>query len=949
MNRLGALALLVFAVLIAACTGGGTSQKTDNPSDVGAAPAPEPEVAVDLPASAAAQIKALVEEKAARTPAQRKISSQLLYATTERFAALKRPLSKGEPPQPAGLRSLLRYDDRGRVLCDIKGDVDAGLARQIEIAGGTVVVTSVEHRSARAWLPLQSLEALAAQPIVRTIRPALAAATNRADAPYNKEKFPSLSYEQRVASMQKALRALGPAVADKGSVTSAGSKAHAADRARKFFNTDGSGIKIGVLADSNDFLEQSIASGDLPGDVFTLPGESGRPGSGEGTALMEIIHDVAPGAKLFFATSFTSPESFADNIRLLYFVYGCNIIVDGTFYFFESPYEDDIIAQAVNDVTAGIGTAPAVSYFSAAGDAGNFSDGTSGVWEGDFKSGGVLATIGANYRVHDFGKKVISNRVEVGGGPLMLHWSDPGALDNPASENDYDLFVLSEDLRTVLAAATDIQEGIETPFEFLGVFVPANMRIVVAANPAAQTRAIRVQLWGGELGLSTSGAVVGHAAATDAFAVGAVDAASAGNPEFIAGPVTPVELTSSDGNRTIFYDTDNTQFGTGNPTFAGAAGVLRRKPEAVAADGVATTLPSEGGLNPLFGTMAAAAHAAGIAALIKSAVPTADKTKVYNALKNGALDIEAAGVDVDSGHGVLSAFNGLQKAGAKPAYYLELGTVTATPTGGGVIKPGDSAVLNVQILNNGGAAANAVNAILSTSTPGVTITTATSAYPNMAPSAVATNTTPFAFNLSPSVLCGLRIDFTLTVSSGGRATPLRFTVQTGGTGASIVTSYAAAAVPIPDNDSAGVNIALTVTGAGLLSALSLRIDGTSCTATPGATTVGVDHTFVGDLRFRLHSPIGTPVLAIDRAGGAGNVGNNFCQTVLLDGAPNSIQNVTIEQAPFVGTFAPANPLRALAGENANGTWTLNVSDVNPLDTGNVRAFSLVTTGFSCTP
>ena len=67
--------------------------------------------------------------------------------------------------------------------------------------------------------------------------------------------------------------------------------------------------------------------------------------------MMEIVHDMAPGAKLFFATAYTSPESFADNIRTLRFVYHCDIIVDDVIYYFESPYQDDIVARAVIDVT----------------------------------------------------------------------------------------------------------------------------------------------------------------------------------------------------------------------------------------------------------------------------------------------------------------------------------------------------------------------------------------------------------------------------------------------------------------------------------------------------------------------------------------------------------------------------------------------------------------------
>ena len=49
--------------------------------------------------------------------------------------------------------------------------------------------------------------------------------------------------------------------------------------------------------------------------------------------MMEIIHDLAPGAQLFFATAFNGSASFADNIRTLRFVYGCDIIVDDVAYF----------------------------------------------------------------------------------------------------------------------------------------------------------------------------------------------------------------------------------------------------------------------------------------------------------------------------------------------------------------------------------------------------------------------------------------------------------------------------------------------------------------------------------------------------------------------------------------------------------------------------------------
>ena len=59
------------------------------------------------------------------------------------------------------------------------------------------------------------------------------------------------------------------------------------------FGVDGAGVKVGVLSDSVDHLAQSQATGDLPTDLTVLPGQSGVPGTGEGSAMLEIVHDLA--------------------------------------------------------------------------------------------------------------------------------------------------------------------------------------------------------------------------------------------------------------------------------------------------------------------------------------------------------------------------------------------------------------------------------------------------------------------------------------------------------------------------------------------------------------------------------------------------------------------------------------------------------------------------------
>src|SRR5262249_31043937 len=97
----------------------------------------------------------------------------------------------------------------------------------------------------------------------------------------------------------------------------------------------------------------------------------------------------------------------------------------------------------------------------------------------------------------------------------------------------------------------------------------------------------------------------------------------------------------------------------GNVLFSTNGGVTFIKPDIAAADGVTTRTP---GFNPFFGTSAAAPHAAGIAALIKSAKPSLTPAQIYNAMISTALDIRAAGVDRDSGYGLVMAPPAVAKA-----------------------------------------------------------------------------------------------------------------------------------------------------------------------------------------------------------------------------------------------------------------------------------------------
>jgi hypothetical protein len=419
--------------------------------------------------------------------------------------------------------------------------------------------------------------------------------------------------------------------------TSAGDVAHRANLARAGFGVDGTGVKVGVLSDSVEQLASLQASGDLPA-VTVLPGQAGS-GDSEGTAMLEIVHDLAPGAQLFFATAFNGEGSFAANIRKLRDA-GCKVIVDDVGYFSEGVFQDDLIAKAVNEVTA-----DGVAYFSSAGNSGNLSSGTPGAWEGNFVNGGAVPPLGT---VHNFGGGNKANRLTLAPGgqsPIVLQWSDPLG----ASGNDYDLCAFDSTGNTLLGCSDDTQDGNDDPVELLDAPPAGSLLAIFSAG--ASPRFLHLSASRGHLSIPTSGQTSGHSAAADAFSIAAVNVATAAGGAFSGGAANPVETFSSDGPRRIFFNPNGTAITPGN--FLATGGTLRQKPDFAAADGVATA--SGAGFNPFFGTSAAAPHAAAIAALMFDAKPTATLAEIRAAFTATALDIMAAGTDRDSGVGILNA------------------------------------------------------------------------------------------------------------------------------------------------------------------------------------------------------------------------------------------------------------------------------------------------------
>ncbi|MFD1052558.1 neuroendocrine convertase 1, partial [Kibdelosporangium lantanae] len=135
-------------------------------------------------------------------------------------------------------------------------------------------------------------------------------------------------------------------------------------------------------------------------------------------------------------------------------------------------------------------------------------------------------------------------------------------------------------------------------------------------------------------------------------------------------------------------------------------------------------------------------------------------------------------------------------------------------------------------------------------------------------------------------------------------------------------AYAGDPIAIPDNDQTGISIPFAVSGIGKASKVTFSVDGTDCSATEGSTTVGINHTYVGDLVGTLKAPSGATAVVFGNSGGSGN---NMCKVVFDDTASKPFKGISADLAPYTGTWRPAEPFANLLG-NADGTWTFTLKD-----------------------
>jgi len=481
------------------------------------------------------------------------------------------------------------------------------------------------------------------------------------------------------------------------SVQSEADTAHAATQGRADLGINGSGQKICALSDSYDqnssaatTASDDVSTGDLPGPgspdgnttaVDTL--DDRMPGTDEGRAMLQLIHDIAPGAALGFHTAAGGLGVFAQGILDLADA-GCTVIVDDIGYNIEPFYQDGPVSNAVNEVVQN----DDVTYFSSAGNDGQNS------YEAPFRNSGNQGVLDSSSVAHDFAPGTAVDTlqkitIQEGGnfGFFTFQWTDPSAVvaESKGADTDLDVALVNDTLGVVAQSALDSDtSGFGLPVESLRYINDGNVdvdndgvadstfHLVIEKAAGPDPEEVKYIYSGSGYSIDeydTLGPTIyGHPMAEGAMAVAAAPFFNTAAYNENVDPAV-LESFSSKGGIPILFDQDGDRIPE----------TVRQKPDVTGTDGIDNTffgqaLPDTlfNGLDAdpypnFFGTSAAAPNVAAIAALIQDANPGFEPSDVYVQLETNAEDVTvrqnrngnfafvAEDVDPWSGHGFVQA------------------------------------------------------------------------------------------------------------------------------------------------------------------------------------------------------------------------------------------------------------------------------------------------------
>ncbi len=393
------------------------------------------------------------------------------------------------------------------------------------------------------------------------------------------------------------------------------------DQLRNLTGADGSGIGVGVISNGAGGLMQAQQSGDLPQDVLILMNGKGS----EGTAMMEIIHDIAPGASLIYHDFGGGAQNdFIYAIESLIDA-GARIIVDDVGFLQVPFFEDGYIAQNINRI---LKEHPEVIIVSSAGN------------NAEIHYQHKFSDDGTGYHSFD-GMKGIPIAIQPGGMfSAFLQWDDMYG----SSGNDYNLYL--EENGELIALSERVQDGTTIPEEKFTYIndgkhlVQGELR-VKKENPSAEDKNIEIfinaqkdKVYISRDNLVIEDSIIGQATVPKVLSVAAI------SPE----KVNTIERYSSRGFVTVSYPEN----------------IVRQKPDIT---GISTvTVSGAGGFPKIFpGTSAAAPHIAGLLALEWSLFPAIPADDMRDALLSTTLELGEPGWDPAFGYGLPDAIKMYEK------------------------------------------------------------------------------------------------------------------------------------------------------------------------------------------------------------------------------------------------------------------------------------------------
>jgi hypothetical protein len=422
-------------------------------------------------------------------------------------------------------------------------------------------------------------------------------------------------------------------------------------------------VKIGVIAPGAEGLTLAQEAGDIPANVrvFDQHGHQG----GSGTAMLEILHDIAPDAELFIATAPSKPfetnRFFSDALDMLQFEVEADIIVSNVRAFDDRFVQSGMASNIRNlrgQSESGARSRPPTLYVQAAGDE------RLAHYESRFDPIATEAG-GTGPIVHRFGvaPDLLALPITIparAAGSIVMQWTGNRFFQsehklrlrlqdsdgNPLAENGV-IDVLREvnppDYRQTAVETLSIKNSSDVE-QSLGLVV----ELLVQGSHELPTIEM-FGLGGIEFGIITGNGLIGPASldlsAVDTLLPDDILVVGAGADSDCV-PTAAAEY-SNEGPATVLTPTVAGNSASNSISVINTLDVI--------APGVATVSTAGTGSTKFRGTAAAAAHVAGIAALLKQLKPDATPREIHNAIRDSAIDIAPSLYDQRSGFGRVDA------------------------------------------------------------------------------------------------------------------------------------------------------------------------------------------------------------------------------------------------------------------------------------------------------